>query len=123
MPAFLVASGQWIVISFQYHESSVAQALEGTKAMKLEFLSDGLLDRSLIRLYGFDQTGAMRLREAIRTLSTKLRQSIPLHEEWWIEPVDDCRLDLRIGTRNLGVVERVPSKFECIVTSRYLDAA
>lgn len=85
--------------------------------MKLEFLSDGLPDRSLIRLYGFDQTGAMRLREAIRTLSAGSRQSIPLHEEWWIEPVDDCTLDLRIGTRDLGVVERAPSKFECIVTA------
>ncbi len=85
--------------------------------MKLEFLLDGLPDRSLIRLYGFDQTGAMRLREAIRTLAINLRQSILLHEEWWIEPVDDCRLDLRIGTRDLGVVERAPSNFECIVTS------
>jgi hypothetical protein len=85
--------------------------------MKLEFLSDGLADRSLIRLYGFDQTGAMRLREAFRTLSIGARQTIPLHEEWWLESVEDCTLDLRIGTRNLGVVERAPSKFECIVTS------
>jgi hypothetical protein len=85
--------------------------------MTLEFLPDGLSDRPLIRLYGFDRTGAMRLREAFRTLSTGSRQSIPLHEEWWIEPVEECTLDLRVGTRDLGVVERAPSKFECVLTA------
>ncbi len=84
--------------------------------MTLEFLANALSDRSLIRLYGFDRTGVMRLREAFRTLSTGSRESIPLHAEWWIEPVEECTLDLRVGPRDLGVVQRAPSKFECILT-------
>ena len=85
--------------------------------MTLEFLPDGLSDRPLIRLYGFDRIGAMRLREAFRALATCSRQSIPLHEEWWIEPVEECTLNLHVGARDLGVVERAPSKFECVLTA------
>ena len=40
-----------------------------------------------------------------------------MHEEWWIEPLGDCHLDLRLGPRDLGVVERLPMKFECVLTA------
>jgi hypothetical protein len=84
--------------------------------MKLEFLPHGSGDCPLIRLYDFDVIGACRLREALRALSDGSRQHIPLHEEWWIEPLDNCCLDLRIGERDLGVVQRLPLRFECILT-------
>jgi hypothetical protein len=84
--------------------------------MKLEFLADGSDDCPLIRLYDFDLTGAMRLREALRALSDGSRQSIPLHEEWWMKPVDDCQLVLRVGRRDLGVVQRLTMRFECVLT-------
>lgn len=83
--------------------------------MKLEFLAEGSDDCPLIRLYRFDQTEAMRLREGFRALADGSRQSIPLHEEWWIEPVEECRLDLRLGKRDLGIVERLPMRFECVL--------
>src|SRR5215831_8272190 len=86
--------------------------------MKLEFLADGHSNCPLIRLYDFDLADAKRLREAFRCLATGSRQSLPLHQEWWIEPLEDCALELRIGARNLGVVERAPSRFECIATER-----
>jgi len=85
--------------------------------MKLEFLAEGADDRSLIRLYDFDPVEATRLREAFRSLWTGVRQSIPLHEEWWIAPLEQCSLELRLGARDLGVVQRAPSRFECLLTA------
>lgn len=84
--------------------------------MKLEYLAQGSPDCPLIRLYEFDTTGAKRLREAFRSLADGSRQDIPLHEEWWVESIAGCHLDLRLGERDLGVVERLPSKFECVET-------
>jgi len=84
--------------------------------MKLEFLADGSDDCPLLRLYDFDRIGAMRLREAFRCLADGSRQSVPLHEEWWIEPLENCQLELRLGTRDLGVVQRLPMRFECVLT-------
>jgi hypothetical protein len=86
--------------------------------MKLEFLSVGSSDGPLIRLYDFDAVGAQRLREAFRCLSARSRETLPLHEEWWVEPVDGCALTLRLGIRDLGVVERLPSRFECVLTAQ-----
>ncbi len=85
--------------------------------MKLEFLADGSDDSPLIRLYGFDLAEAMRLREAFRSIADGSRQSIPLHEEWWVETVEECHLDLRLGARDLGIVQRLPMRFECVLTA------
>ncbi len=85
--------------------------------MKLEFMAEGSDDCPLIRLYAFDVAEAMRLREAFRSLADGLRQNIPLHEEWWIETVEECHLDLRLGVRDLGVVRRLPMRFDCVLTA------
>jgi hypothetical protein len=85
--------------------------------MKLEFLAEGSDDCPLIRLYSFDVIGARRLREAFRSVCASQQQRLPLHEEWWIEPVEGCRLELRSGTRDLGVVQRLPSSFDCVLTA------
>ncbi|MGC2109940.1 MAG: hypothetical protein WA655_10515 [Candidatus Korobacteraceae bacterium] len=85
--------------------------------MKLEFLAAGSEDRPLIRLYDFDLVAARRLREAFRSLALGSVQILPLHEECWIEAVEVCALDLRLGTRDLGLVERTPSRFDCILTA------
>jgi hypothetical protein len=84
--------------------------------MKVEFLADGSDDCPLIRLYCFDITEAMRLREAFRALADGSRQSIPLHEEWWVKTIDDCALELRLAQRDLGIVQRLPMRFECVLT-------
>ena len=83
--------------------------------MKLEFLSEGSHDCPLIRLYDFDATGAARLREAFRSLADGSSRAIDLHEEWWIEPLEGCRLTLRVGARDLGVVQRLPMAFDCVL--------
>jgi hypothetical protein len=84
--------------------------------MKLEYFAEGSPDCPLIRLYEFDTTGAKRLREAFRSLADGSRQDIPLHEEWWVQSIAGCHLDLRLGAKDLGIVERLPSKFECVLT-------
>ena len=84
--------------------------------MKLEFLPEGSDDCPLIRLYDFDVSDAMRLKEAFRALSEGSRQSIPLHEEWWLRSIEDCQLVLRLGKRELGIVQRLPMRFECVLT-------
>ena len=86
--------------------------------MKLEYLPSGSPDCPLVRLYEFDATGASRLREAIRSLGDGSLQHVPLHEEWWITSIAGCQLDLRLGPRDLGLVERLPSKFECVLTAQ-----
>ncbi len=85
--------------------------------MKLEFLPEGSDDGALIRLYGFDVAGAMRLREAFRSLADGSRQNIPLHQEWWVESLAECHLDLRLGVRDLGVVQRLAMSFDCVLTA------
>jgi hypothetical protein len=84
--------------------------------MKMEFLAEGSQDCPLIRLYSFDVIEARRLREAFRSLWTATLPRLPLHEEWWMEPVDHCTLELRTGARDLGVVRRGPTIFECVLT-------
>ena len=91
--------------------------------MKLEFLAEGSEDCPLIRLYDFDVTGAIRLREAFRALSDGSRQTIPLHQEWWMQSLEDCELVLRLGKRDLGVVQRLPMRLECVLTQQgWLEA-
>jgi hypothetical protein len=85
--------------------------------MKLEYLAEGSPDCPLIRLYEFDPVEATRLREAFRCLADGSRKDIPLHEEWWVKSVAGCHLDLRLGAKDLGIVERLPSKFECVLTA------
>ena len=83
------------------------------RPMKLEFLAEGADDCPLLRLSDFDVTGAKRLREAFTSLANGSLQVLQLHEEWWIEPIEECRLTLRLGTKDLGVVQRLPMNFEC----------
>ena len=84
--------------------------------MKLEYLASGSPDGPLVRLYEFDTTGAQRLREAFRSLADGSLEEMALHEEWWIKSIAGCQLKLRMGPRDLGIVERLPSKFECTLT-------
>lgn len=84
--------------------------------MKLEYLADGSSDCPLIRLYDFNAIDAQRLGEAFRTLADGSQQVLALHDEWWIEPVEGCQLTLRSGPRDLGVVPRLPMRFDCVLS-------
>lgn len=81
--------------------------------MKLQFLPDGSADCPLIRLYDFEAANAMRLKELFDCLAIGSRMDISLHEQKGIEPVDGCQLNLRVGKRDIGIVQRGPFTFEC----------
>ena len=84
--------------------------------MKLEYLSDSSLERPLIRLYDFDQSEVRRLRQLVQSLVACVCQDVALHNETWVEPVASCCLDFRLGTRNQGVRQVQPLRFECVLT-------
>ena len=83
--------------------------------MKLEYLSDGSPDCPLIRLYDFDQSEVRQLRQLVQSLVTGECQDIALHDETWVEPVASCCLNFRLGTRNQGVRQVQPLRFECVL--------
>lgn len=84
--------------------------------MKLEYLSVGARECPLIRLYEFDQSEARLLRQLVKSLVTGDHQDVALQNEMWVEPVAGCCLNLRLGTRNQGVREVQPLRFEWVLS-------
>jgi hypothetical protein len=84
--------------------------------MKLQYLADGSPDCPLIRLYDFQPSEAERLKELFDSLANGSRTSALLHEQTGIESVDACHLDLRLGTRDVGIAQKGLLAFECTLT-------
>ena len=84
--------------------------------MKLEFLESGSPDCPLIRLYGFDNPAAVRLMALFRALADGSQPHLRLHEQLGVEASRGCQLDLRLGSRDLGV-EQTSATFECVLTA------
>jgi hypothetical protein len=84
--------------------------------MKLEYLAEGSQDCPLIRLYEFDQPEVLRLRKIAVSLANRSAVSIALQDERGVEAVSSCKLILRSGPRDAGVVQTGPSIFECTLT-------
>jgi hypothetical protein len=84
--------------------------------MKLEYLATGSTDCPLIRLYDFDEGEACQLRELVRSLVTGDRQSAPLQNEVWADPVGGCCLSLRRGNQDQGIRQGEPLNFECVLS-------
>jgi hypothetical protein len=89
--------------------------------MKIEFLPDGSPDCPLIRLYAFDRTEALRLREIANTLASGFQETVALHAEPRMEPIGGIELDLRLGPQDSGVVQKAQLKFECVLTKNGWD--
>ena len=86
--------------------------------MKMEFIDDeGVHDCPLIRLFQFETEDVIWLREMFDSLASGSQTFIPLHEQKGIEAVDGCRLDLRVGTRDMGIIQKGPLTFECTLTT------
>ena len=85
--------------------------------MKLEFLENGSPDCPLIRLYAFDSTEAVRLREILRFLCDTVCEGFELHSEPWVEAINGCQLTLRLGQRDLGIIRQGRSAFNCVLTA------
>lgn len=83
--------------------------------MKLEYIHDGDLDTSLIRLYEFDTHGAAELHGLVSDLTGGRRTEVALHGVVGVAPVDGCQLVLRAGASDEGVV-RLGDAFTCVLT-------
>ena len=83
--------------------------------MKLEFLPDGSRDCPLIRLYSFDTSEAVRLRDLVDSLASGSATSASLHKQPWIEPIIGCELDLCVGKHAQGIKQLSSLKFKCVL--------
>ena len=84
--------------------------------MKLGYIPDKTEKTPLVRLYDFDAREAAEFRSLLEQLRDHRSAEIKLHEQANVEPIDNCQLTLKTGSRDLGVVQSGPSAFECILT-------
>jgi len=90
--------------------------------MKLEYLPAGSLDCPLVRLYDFDTSEAVKLRDVVCQLSNWSVDTIVIHDLPFVEPIDSCRLTMRVSKRNHGVsVLLAPSTLVCALSQCYWD--
>lgn len=84
--------------------------------MRLAFLAEGSPDCPLIRLYDFQPADVQRLDRIFDSLANGSRKELRLDQESFIEPIDGCRVRLRVGTCDAGIAQTRPSEFDCILT-------
>jgi hypothetical protein len=85
--------------------------------VKLEFLPDGSDDCPLIRVYGFRPDEAAGLVEALYALASGGRAAVAIHELPGVEAVAGCRLVLRAGPGDRGMVQLAgAADFECVLS-------
>src|SRR5689334_15877870 len=82
--------------------------------MKLEYLADA--SPPLVRLDEFNRAEVRQLRELVCSLVSGTRQSVSLQKEDWVQSIDGCCLDLRLGNRDRGIRKVPRLNFECILT-------
>jgi hypothetical protein len=90
--------------------------------MKLEFLPDGSDDCPLVRVYDFSPDEVDRLCAALSALASGEQQSSAVHALPGCEAVSGCRLVLRCGSKDKGLVQ-LPAlaAFECVLTAGSWD--
>ena len=85
--------------------------------MKLEYLPDGAEDCPLIRLYDFTHEEKVLLCSAIYSLKSSKQEFVLVHELPCVESIGECRLTLRVASKNKGMVRQAGiATFECILT-------
>jgi hypothetical protein len=90
--------------------------------MKLEFLPDGSDDCPLVRLYDFAPHEAAGLVSAALDLASGRQRVTAVHDWPGVEAIDGCRLLLRSGPRDRGLVRlAAPADFECVLTPATWD--
>ena len=52
-----------------------------------------------------------------RALADGSQQHIRLHDQSGVEAIQGCQLDLRLGSRDGGIEQTSPNRFECVLTS------
>jgi hypothetical protein len=80
--------------------------------MKLEYLNATSRGR-IIALYDFNTSEANQLRQVFADLASGAVTSVEVHAMPFIESVNDCRMTLQSGKRDVGIVAVGLNTFEC----------
>jgi hypothetical protein len=86
--------------------------------MKIEYLSHtdpAYPNESIFRIFDFDTNEASKFREIVSKLAQGKISESELNELPFIVPVEGCRLVLKTGAKNRGIVEVSKKSFECIL--------
>ncbi len=89
--------------------------------MKVEFLAEGSQDCPLLRLYDFEFEEAVSLRQIFVSLRDGARDLVHLEGESGFESMGGCQLTLRLGKRDLGIVQKAKAEFDCVLTQEGWD--
>jgi hypothetical protein len=84
-------------------------------SMTLEYVPDGAVDTPLVLLAHFEPRDAAVLHQLVCDLSAGRCPEMPVHAIQGVEAIDGCRLVLRAGVRDQGIV-REPRGFVCILS-------
>ena len=80
--------------------------------MKLEFLKSGSPDCPLIRVHEFNKKEAYHLRRIALQLARGKQQTVLLHEQQGVLPIDGCELALHQCDKDYGTAQVAPQKFK-----------
>lgn len=84
--------------------------------MKMEYLPTGSTDCPLIRLYDFTLDEVVQLFGVFASLASDAVRTVGLHEQSYVQPIDECRLVLRVAERDQGIVQLDAHSFACVLT-------
>ena len=81
--------------------------------MRMEYLPDA----AIIRLFDFTADEASHLQQLFSLLASGQAHRVSLHELWFMQPVNDCRLYLSVGMNDEGILRTADKgMFECRLT-------
>jgi hypothetical protein len=89
--------------------------------MKIEFLERGSAGCPLIRIYGTDIDGCLRLKGAFEQLERGAVREIVLSDLPGIEPVSGCRVTAKAGKWDRGVLAVGEYAFDWVLTPSTWD--
>lgn len=69
----------------------------------LEYLHEGSEDCPLVRLYNFERSDVVALRDLCRALAAGRMQEVSLENQTWVNAIGGCSFVLRASRFDLGV--------------------
>jgi hypothetical protein len=87
--------------------------------MKIEYLTNtnpAHPKDSILRIFDFTSSEACQFRDILSKLADGLCTEIVLNSFPFVTSVADCRLVLKVGQKDKGVISLSANNFECILT-------
>ena len=78
---------------------------------------------SILRIFDFDSTQACQFRDILATLASGSASGIDISDLPFVTSVAGCRLILKVGARDRGLVHVSSTIFECVLTRLTWDNA